>query len=86
MVPLERRLEYKMGDGQEPLCAFLGKDVPNVPFPRVNERKTHRAGDTKRKLTIVITTARKAGMFLLPVVVPGAGLWYSGTSVRYLGL
>lgn len=38
MVPEERRLEYRLGDGWEPLCEFLGKDVPDVPFPRVNER------------------------------------------------
>ncbi|KAI1268374.1 hypothetical protein F5Y18DRAFT_415172 [Xylariaceae sp. FL1019] len=31
-VPPERRLEYKLGDGWEPLCAYLGKDIPNVPF------------------------------------------------------
>jgi hypothetical protein len=40
MVPPERRLEYKLSDGWEPLCAFLGKDVPEVPFPRLNP--THR--------------------------------------------
>ncbi|KAI3579955.1 hypothetical protein IWW34DRAFT_620251 [Fusarium oxysporum f. sp. albedinis] len=40
-VPNERRLEYSLGDGWEPLCEFLGKDVPDVEFPRVNDRKTH---------------------------------------------
>lgn len=38
LVPPERRLEYRMGDGWEPLCEFLGKDVPDVPFPWVNDR------------------------------------------------
>lgn len=42
LVPPERRLEYKMGDGWEPLCAFLGKEVPDMPFPRVNDRKSHQ--------------------------------------------
>ncbi|CVL07676.1 uncharacterized protein FMAN_14554 [Fusarium mangiferae] len=40
-VPKERRLEYSLGDGWEPLCEFLGKDIPDVEFPRVNDRKTH---------------------------------------------
>jgi len=43
LVPPERRLEYRLGDGWEPLCAFLGKEVPDVPFPRVNDRENHRA-------------------------------------------
>ncbi|KAJ7636738.1 hypothetical protein FB45DRAFT_742124 [Roridomyces roridus] len=37
VTPKERLLEYKLGSGWEPLCKFLGKDVPDVPFPRVNE-------------------------------------------------
>ena len=43
IVPPESRLEYKLGDGWEPLCEFLGKEVPNVPFPRVNDREEHQA-------------------------------------------
>ena len=77
MAPPERRLEYSMGDGWEPLCAFLGKEVPNVPFPRMNERKSHRAGDTGRKVTIMVATLKKAGAILFPVVVLGAAFWYS---------
>ncbi|KAI9148941.1 hypothetical protein HJFPF1_10985 [Paramyrothecium foliicola] len=38
-VPPERLLVYKMGDGWEPLCDFLGKPVPDLEFPWVNERK-----------------------------------------------
>lgn len=38
MVPPDRLLEYKLGTGWEPLCEFLGKNVPDeVEFPRVNE-------------------------------------------------
>jgi len=33
-------LEFKAEDGWEPLCGFLQKDVPNTPFPRLNEKKT----------------------------------------------
>ncbi|CAJ2509135.1 Uu.00g141610.m01.CDS01 [Anthostomella pinea] len=42
-VPPERRLEYRLGQGWEPLCAFLGKDVPDVEFPWVNESAAHSA-------------------------------------------
>lgn len=34
----ERLLHFDPRDGWEPLCAFLGVEVPDVPFPRVNSR------------------------------------------------
>ena len=35
-LPPERLLVHRLGDGWEPLCAFLGVPVPTVPYPRVN--------------------------------------------------
>ncbi|KAK3049572.1 hypothetical protein LTR09_009240 [Extremus antarcticus] len=37
VTPKERLLVFKLEDGWEPLCTHLGKPVPDVPFPRVNE-------------------------------------------------
>ncbi|OAX81408.1 hypothetical protein ACJ72_04253 [Emergomyces africanus] len=39
LVPKERLLEYKLGSGWQPLCEFLGKEVPGpeVEFPFLNE-------------------------------------------------
>ena len=39
-VPKDKILDYKLGSGWEPLCKFLGKDIPNVPFPHRNETDT----------------------------------------------
>ena len=36
-VGREKLLDYQLGSGWEPLCAFLGVDVPNTPFPWINE-------------------------------------------------
>lgn len=36
-VPADRLLVYEVEQGWEPLCAFLGVDVPGVPFPRGND-------------------------------------------------
>jgi hypothetical protein len=36
-VPKERLLEVELGSGWEPLCKFLGKRIPDQPFPHVNE-------------------------------------------------
>ena len=35
-VPAERLVEWKPGDGWQPLCAALGVPVPDVPFPHRN--------------------------------------------------
>lgn len=36
LVPKDRLLEWSVEDGWEPLCEFLGKTVPDEPFPHVN--------------------------------------------------
>ena len=36
-VPKENLLVHAAADGWEPLCAFLGVDVPSIPYPRLNE-------------------------------------------------
>lgn len=35
-IPPENLLIYEPGQGWEPLCAFLGLDVPEAPYPSVN--------------------------------------------------
>lgn len=41
VTPPERLLDFKLADGWEPLCAFLGHAVPDVPFPRSNDRQEY---------------------------------------------
>jgi hypothetical protein len=45
-VPAERLLVYEVGQGWEPLCAFLDLPVPDQPFPWVNDAASfiERAG------------------------------------------
>lgn len=38
-IPPERLLVFEAAQGWEPLCAFLGVPVPDVPFPRTNSRE-----------------------------------------------
>ncbi len=38
-IPADRLLVFDVREGWGPLCAFLGKPVPDVPFPRVNSRE-----------------------------------------------
>lgn len=42
-IPAERLLVYEVGSGWEPICDFLGLDVPQREFPRVNTRDEFQA-------------------------------------------
>jgi hypothetical protein len=41
-VPADRLLEFDVAQGWEPLCGFLGRDVPAEPFPNVNDKAQFR--------------------------------------------
>jgi hypothetical protein len=38
-IPAERLLVFDLREGWEPLCAFLGVAVPDIPFPTTNSSK-----------------------------------------------
>jgi hypothetical protein len=45
VVPPENLLDIELEDlDWKPLCEFLGKDVPDVPFPRTNESAVYQNG------------------------------------------
>ena len=66
-VPEENLLLYSIKDGWEPLCKFLGVDVPkDTPFPRVNEQN---------RLDLILERANKQSLntfgklMMRPIVV-----------------
>lgn len=77
LVPPERRLEYKIGDGWEPLCAFLGRDVPDVPFPYLNSRKAHAESAGAQRDKVFVQAAGKVAPWVLGVVAIGAAAWWA---------
>lgn len=42
-VPEDRLLVFRVSEGWEPLCRFLGVEVPKTPFPRVNDAESFHA-------------------------------------------
>lgn len=42
LVPKEQLLEYKLSEGWAPLCDFLGREVPDVEFPHVNDKVSYK--------------------------------------------
>lgn len=75
IVPKEKLLEFTPKDGWKPLCEFLGKEVPDEPFPYVN------AGSNAYNLTMI-------GIFLYmvqtysPWLLGMGGIWLAYKWVR----
>jgi len=75
VTPKSRLLEYQLGDGWGPLCEFLGKPVPDVPFPRVNDSEA-----LQELVTIVIKRGlydsfTRVVKFFLPLALLALGIW-----------
>ena len=52
-VPAERLLAWNPAQGWEPLCEFLGVDVPEQPVPRTNDTNAFKEGVLGGSLEIV---------------------------------
>ena len=64
-VPADRLLVFNVKEGWAPLCAFLGKQVPNEPFPFVNE---------SADLEMAAKVMRRLSYAWLPAVAVAVGL------------
>src|SRR5215210_7163900 len=60
-VPQERLLVVDVREGWAPLCDFLGVEVPDEPFPRLNEARQMR----RRLLGLVALSAATPALALL---------------------
>ena len=76
-------LEYHVRDGWEPLCEFLGVEVPNdQAFPRVNNSKELRDAWVKAwRMSAMLAILKVAGS-LLPIVAAGAAVKYYLSKLR----
>lgn len=72
-------LEHRFGDDWEPLCQFLGKPVPDVEFPWVNEAAVLKAKIRASMLRTAMGAARVAAPWAVGAAVLGFWLW----AVRY---
>jgi hypothetical protein len=75
LVPKEMLLEYKLGSGWEPLCAFLGKPVPDEPFPYLNKSKDLKAMFERLGLKALKHSAFNVGILLTIVIAPLMGIY-----------
>lgn len=71
-VPPEQLLEYELGSGWQPLCVFLGKEIPDKPFPRSNDRKAHSNELQDRQQKLYLGMATKGAYWLVGIMMLGA--------------
>jgi hypothetical protein len=76
IVPADQLLEYKLGEGWGPLCGFLGKEVPTVEFPNINETDALRKKAIETQITMLKMTLRKYGLGLLAFTSIASALWW----------
>jgi hypothetical protein len=54
-VPTDKLLVYEVKEGWGPLCEFLGVEVPDKPFPHLNDGAVFR-GRIRRIRTLTVAT------------------------------
>jgi hypothetical protein len=72
LVPEERLLEYQPRSGWEPLCNFLGHEVPDCEFPRVNDSKAYQERMNKIIAAAIWRAFQSAVALLIGI---GAIMW-----------
>lgn len=72
-VPADKLLVFTVDQGWEPLCRFLGVDVPSIPFPNVNDREQFQK--TKKDITKGAYVFVVLGALLLGALAYGVLKW-----------
>ncbi|KAH8432010.1 sulfotransferase family protein [Aspergillus melleus] len=76
VVPAENLLEWNPKEGWTSLCEFLGKPVPDTPFPRANEGAIFQ----KKAQMVIWASVRR---FLQRVTVYGLGVGIAVLAAKY---
>ncbi|MCJ1357942.1 MAG: hypothetical protein MMC33_007938 [Icmadophila ericetorum] len=80
IVPEEKLLNFKLSDGWGPLCAFLGRDIPDMDFPWVNETKALQDTIKMVQKKMMMKAVKKTAPVLAAVAVLGVA-YYLATSI-----
>jgi Sulfotransferase domain len=71
-VPPEKLLVYEVKEGWGPLCEFLGVEVPEKPFPHLNDTAVFRG--RIRRMRVLMVAAFTVGISLAGLVLLYLGL------------
>lgn len=73
IVPKDNLLEHRPQDGWEPLCKFLGKPVPDEPYPCVNQ------GDNAFQIHVTafwFILTKLVITYVTPILLAASVVWY----------
>ncbi len=74
-TPKEKMLEYALGTGWEPLCQFLGKEVPDVPFPYMNESQSLKMVINAMGMKAIKNSLKNLGMVVSASAAAGFAVY-----------
>lgn len=72
----EQFLEFNAKQGWGPLCTFLGKPIPDIPFPNVNDSATQQALTRSLRWKFAVGYVANAFKLFGPVVLALSALWW----------
>jgi hypothetical protein len=76
LVPSNQLLEFSLADGWEPLCGFLGRDIPKQEFPHANDKQTISQGWRYLRRLILLRAGRRLAMWMAPMIIAGAAAFF----------
>ena len=76
VCPPERLLEFKLGSGWEPLCEFLGAEVPDVPYPNINDKEMFIGAHKAIMDRATVYAVQKVLACMVPAAVLAGVVWY----------
>jgi hypothetical protein len=71
-----RLLDWYLEDGWEPLCKFLGKPVPDEPFPRTNDAAGFEGRVDAIVKAIGIRAMRNLALLLIGLLLTIGSVWW----------
>ena len=80
MVPKHRLLDWKAGDGWQPLCDFLepGMKIPDMEFCHLNDSQDLREGHLRLRMNAIrhsIVSLAAVGLMVLLCSIAEWGVW-----------
>ena len=74
LVPREKLLEYRVGEGWERLCEFLEVEVPNEQFPKINDGKDFKEMFGSLMKIRALALAKQATPFVVGLLALGGAV------------
>ena len=78
LVPSEKLLDVRLEDGLgwEQVCPFLGHDIPDVPYPRINDAADFKKNQEAFLRVCQLKALANIAAMTLPPLIGAAFFWW----------